>query len=387
MRQGDSTVVIGASAAGLAVARCLEAKGLSALVLEAKPQVAESWRRHYDRLHLHTSRDGSALPFEPMPANFPKYPGRLQVVDYLERYASTLKQPPMFNQTVRSVRQDGGAWVTTTDDRMFASNNVVIATGHTREPVVPSWAGMDRYSGRVLHSSEYRNGWPFAHHKVLVVGFGNSAAEIAMDLAEHAAKPTLSVRGAVNVIPREVLGIPVQSLGLMQRLFPPRIADLINAPVIRMTVGDITKHGLAKLPYGPATQVRELSQIPVLDAGTMKLIRKGAIAVRPGIAAFTDDGVVFADGKREGFDAVVLGTGFRAAVGEFLHSADAALDAHGEPLVSGNATALPGLYFCGFTVTLGGTLKRIGVAARAIAQVIADETAMLNRSETIRPTT
>jgi cation diffusion facilitator CzcD-associated flavoprotein CzcO len=238
---------------------------------------------------------------------------------------------------------------------------------------------MERYGGRVLHSSEYRNGWPFAHHRILVVGFGNSAAEIATDLAEHGAQPTLSVRGAVNVIPRDVLGIPVQSLGLMQRLFPPRVADLINAPVIRLTIGDITKHGLRKLPYGPATQVRELGQIPVLDAGTMKLIRKGAITVRPGIAAFTDDGVVFSDGKREAFDAVVLGTGYRAAVGEFLLGADAVLDEHGEPRVSGSATALPGLYFCGFTVTLGGTLKRIGIEARAISRLIADETAMLNR--------
>ena len=275
MRRGDSTVVVGASAAGLAVARCLQEKGLSALVLEQKPQVAEAWRRHYDRLHLHTSRDGSALPYRAMPSTLPTYPSRLQVIDYLEHYAAGLKEPPLFNQTVKTVRHERGVWVTATEDRIFASNNVVIATGNTRKPVVPTWPGMERYTGRVTHTADYRNGYALANHRVLVVGFGNSAAEIAVDLAENGAQPTLSVRGAVNVIPRDVLGIPVQSLGLVQRLFPPRVADLINAPVVRLAVGDITKHGLRKLPFGPATQVRELGQIPVIDAGAMKLIRRG----------------------------------------------------------------------------------------------------------------
>jgi indole-3-pyruvate monooxygenase len=378
MRRGDSTVVIGASAAGLAVARCLQERGLGALVLEQKPQVGEAWRRHYDRLHLHTPRDGSALPYRAMPSSFPTYPSRLQVIDYLEHYAAGLKTPPLFNQAVKAVRQEHGVWVTVTDDRVFASNNVVIATGCARKPVVPSWPGQERYTGRLIHSADYRNGYGFANHRVLVVGFGNSAAEIAVDLAENGAHPTLSVRGAVNVIPRDVLGIPVQSLGLMQRLFPPRVADMINAPVVRLAIGDITRHGLRKLPYGPATQVRERGQIPVIDAGTMKLIRKGVIAVRPGIAAFTDTGVVFVDGVREAFDTMILGTGYRPAVDEFLKGADAAVDSHGMPTVSGGATALPGLYFCGFKVTLGGTLKQIGIEARAIASLIDAETATLS---------
>lgn len=378
MRRGDSTVVVGASAAGLAVARCLQEKGLSALVLEQKPQVAEAWRRHYDRLHLHTPRDGSGLPYRAMPSTYPTYPSRLQVIDYLEHYAAGLTEPPLFNQVVKSVSHERGFWTTVTDDRVFASNNVVIATGYTRKPVMPTWPGMDRYTGRVIHTSDYRNGYALANHRVLVVGFGNSAAEIAVDLVENGAQPTLSVRGAVNVIPRDILGIPVQSLGLMQRLFPSRVADLVNAPMVRLTVGDITRHGLRKLPYGPATQVRELGQIPVIDVGTMKLIRKGAIAVRPGIAAFTEDGVVFADGTREPFDTVILGTGYRPEVADFLKGADAAIDDHGSPTVSGGTTALPGLYFCGFKVTLGGTLKQIGVEARAIAALIETETARLS---------
>lgn len=379
MRQGDSTVVVGASAAGLAVARCLEQKGLSALVVEQNPQVGEAWRRHYDRLHLHTPRDGSALPYEPMPAAFPTYPSRLQFIDYLERYAAKLKTPPLFSAPVLSIAPAAdGLWQTKTANQTFVSNNVVVATGHTRVPVVPTWPGLYRFGGPVTHSSEYRNGYPYAHQSVLVIGFGNSGAEIAVDLHEHGARPTLAVRSAVNIIPRDILGIPSQSLGLIQRLFPPRIADLINAPVIAATIGNIRKHGFRKHPYGPTTQIKVHKQIPVLDVGTMKLVRRKAITVRPGVTAFTEVGAIFADGTHGAFDAVILATGYRPGLEGLLGGVPGVLDAHGEPLVSGAATTAPGLYFCGFTVTVGGTLKQIGVESQAIATLIADETATLN---------
>lgn len=378
MQQGDSTVVIGASAAGLSVARCLEERGLSALILEQNPQVAEAWRRHYDRLHLHTTRDGSALPYEPMSPNFPTYPSRLQFIDYLEQYAAKLRTRPRFNETVIAVEPaEGGLWQTRTATQSFVSNNVVVATGHTRVPFRPTWPGLQRFGGPVLHSSEYRNGYPYAHQSVLVVGFGNSGAEIAIDLHEHGASPTLAVRGAVNVIPRDVLGIPTQSLGIVQRIFSPAVADVINEPVIRLAIGDIRRHGFQKLPYGPTTQIKVHKSIPVLDIGTMRLVRRGAIKVRPGVTAFTEIGAIFADGTHGAFDAVILATGYRSGLEALLSGTPGVLDDHGEPLVSGGTTVAPGLYFCGFIVTVGGTLKQIGVEAPVIATLIAAEAAAM----------
>jgi cation diffusion facilitator CzcD-associated flavoprotein CzcO len=377
MRQGDSTVIVGASAAGLAVARCLEEKGLSAVVLEQDTQVAAAWRRHYDRLHLHTTRDASALPYEPMPASFPRYPGRIQVIDYLERYAARLKTQPRFNETVTAIEPaENGLWQTRTPGQTFVSNNVVVATGHTKVPFRPTFPGLEWFGGPVIHSSTYRTGKPYEHQSVLVIGFGNSAAEIAIDLHEHGASPTLAVRGAVNVIPRDILGIPTQSLGLVQRMFSPAIADIINAPVIRATIGDIRKHGFEKLPYGPTTQIKVHHSIPVLDIGTMALIRRGAIKVRPGVSAFTAIGAVFADGTHGAFDAVILATGYRSGL-EAMVAVPGVLDEHGEPVISGGPTVAAGLYFCGYTVTVGGTLKQIGVESRAIAELIAAEAAAM----------
>ena len=365
------TVIIGASAAGLAVARCLEEAGQTPILLEAETQVGTMWRNAYHRLHLHTPRGRSGLPHLPMPANYPRYPSRQQVVDYLDAYVAALKTPPRFGVRATNIARDGERWQVETADDSLAADNVVIATGNTRVPSRPTWPGMDTYAGRLLHSVDYRTGADFRGQSVLVVGFGNSACEIAVDLSEQGARPTLAVRGPVNVIPRELLGIPIVQFGLIQRLTSPRISDAITVPILRAAVGDITRLGLRQLPYGPAVQVVEHQHIPLIDFGTIALIREGKIGVRPGIARFTGTGVEFTDGSITDYDAVILATGYRAALAELLADVPGVLNADGAPLVSGAATAAPGLFFCGFTVMPSGTLRQIGLDARGIAALIA----------------
>lgn len=245
------TVIIGASAAGLAVARCLEEAGDRPILIEAEAQVGTMWRNAYRRLHLHTPRGRSGLPHLPMPASYPRYPSRQQVVDYLEAYAAALKTPPRFGVRATAVRRDGARWQVETPVEDFGADMVVIATGNTRVPDRPTWPGMDQYGGRLLHSADYRSGADFAGQRVLVVGFGNSAAEIAIDLCEHGAQPTLSVRGPVNVLPRDLFGIPIVSFGLIQKLFGPRVADRVTAPIIRLALGDIRRLGFVRPAYGP----------------------------------------------------------------------------------------------------------------------------------------
>lgn len=365
------TLVVGGSAAGLAVARCLEERGRDVVILEREADVGTTWRHAYERLHLHTPRARSGLPFLNMPAAYPRYPSRQQVVDYLDLYASRLKHPPRFGENVSSVRRDGGHWVVATPATTYAAANVVIATGNSRVPFSAAIAGAERFAGTLLHSSAYHSGRDFAGQRVLVVGFGNSAAEIAIDLDEQGAVPTIAVRGAVNVIPREILGIPVASLGLVQKLFSAEIADRINEPLCRAIVGDIEQAGLRKLPYGPAVQIRDHHQIPVIDIGTMALIRAGRITVRPGVDHLTERGAIFADGSSDAFDAVILATGYRARVTDLLGDSPHLLDAGGTPTTSGEPTAAPGLYFCGFRIVAGGTLHEIASEARRIAELIA----------------
>jgi len=366
------TVVIGASAAGLASAACLQQAGASVEVLEAADVVGTAWRHHYDRLHLHTPKSGSALPGLPMPRDWPRYPSRDQVVTYLEHYRAHHGLRPHFGQEVTSLRRVDGRWVATTADTAWRCRHVVVATGATRRPVRPTWPGMQSYAGEVLHSSQYCNGDPWRGRPVLVVGFGNSACEQAIDLVECGAQPHLSVRSAVNVIPRDVLGVvPVLQLGIVMRRVPTQVADALAWPLVRLTVGDIGKLGLTKLPYGPNTQIARDRHIPLLDIGTVDHIRAGRIVVHGAIARFTDTGVVFTDGSALDVDAVVLATGYEPALGDFLDEWRSVCDASGRPRVSGAPTALPGLYFCGQFVSPAGMLREIGIEARRIARHVA----------------
>ena len=186
-RTSVETVIVGASAAGLSTATCLASAGRSYRLLESTPHVGAAWRGHYDRLHLHTSRRLSALPGYPLPKEYPTYAARDQVVSYLENYAARLPTPPQFSERVTKIRRQGGDWITTSSVGTYRSQNVVIATGNARVPNVPRWPDQDLFTGSVQHSSQYKNGKHLVGKRVLVIGFGNSGGEIAIDLTEHGA--------------------------------------------------------------------------------------------------------------------------------------------------------------------------------------------------------
>ena len=132
---------------------------------------------------------------------------------------------------------------------------------------------------------------------------------------------------------------------------------------------------MRKDPGGPFTQIRRRARIPLIDVGTIDLIREGHIEVRPGVEQFAGREVVFTDGTRQRYDAVVLATGYRPAVDAFLEQASLVTDEHGNPRRSGREAAVPGLYFCGFHVSPVGMLREIAMEAKQIARDIAQDTA------------
>ena len=245
-------IVVGAGPAGLAVGACLRQAGVPCLILEQAGSVGATWHRHYDRLHLHTPKSFSALPYLPFPRDYPRYPSRLQVISYLEAYAHHFQLEPKLGQRVVAARAVEGGWEVQTQDACYQAATLVIATGYAREPYLPVWPGQADFRGERLHSSEYRNGEPFKNRKVLVVGFGNSGGEIAIDLWEHGAHPSMAVRGPVNVIPREVAGVPNLAISIAQGKLPPHVADALNAPILRVTIGDLTPYGLRRSQPRPA---------------------------------------------------------------------------------------------------------------------------------------
>jgi indole-3-pyruvate monooxygenase len=368
-----SAIIIGAGPAGLAVGACLTRARISFTILERERAVGASWRGHYDRLHLHTNKGTSALPFIPFPRDYPRYPSRDQVVAYLESYAKAFHLEPRFGQEVIAAGRRGDRWEVETRDGAYVARHLVVATGLNRDPITPRWEGQDAYRGRILHSRDYRNGAEFRGARVLVVGIGNSGGEIALDLHEYGALPTIAVRGPVNVLPREILGVPIVAAGRLSGLLPPRVADRINAPLLRLVLGDLQPLGLSRPPYGPLTQIATTGRTPLIDVGTIGAIKSGTIAIRPGIDRFVEDGVVFTDGRQEPFDAVVLATGYRTGLASFL-KIGGALDEQGSP--RSVTRALPnGLHLCGFTTTAKGVLNQIAKDAPRIAGRIASQPA------------
>lgn len=365
--EATEAIVIGAGPAGLACAAMMKQAGLAPLVLERASAVGAVWRRHYDRLQLHTDKGHSGLPGLAMPREYPKFPSRKQVVQYLEAYARYFAITPRLNTTAKRIACADGGWRVETNSEALTAPAVVVATGMVGSPVRPSWPGGDGFPGPMIHSSEYRNPKPYAGKRVLVVGFGNSGGEIALDLAEKQLPVTLSVRSPVRIVPREILGLPILSWAIVLQHLPTRVADALSAPLVWLTVGSPERLGLRTSDKGPLTMVEEDGRIPLLDVGTVDAIRAGRIEVRPGIERFEGETAVFVDGTRAPFDAVILATGFRPDLRPLLPNVEGVLDAAGLPRVSGRATSQPGLYFCSFRVSPTGQLREIGIEAKRIA--------------------
>ena len=371
MVKSCDAIIIGAGPAGLATAAALRSKGLSAAILEKSDAVGAVWRRHYDRLHLHTDRARSALPGLPIPKAYGRYPARARVVEYLEAYTAKFGLEPVFDAPVWAVRREGRVWRAEAGENSRTAPIIVVATGWADYPHSPTWPGMEEFSGAVLHSSRYRNPAPFAGKSVLVVGYGNSGAEIALDLAEAGVDVVLSVRSPVNIVPRELFGVPILAFPAAEQWLPPRAADALNAPLIRFVIGSIEKLGLKRSPKGPLQSIAEDGRVPLIEVGTLEAIRDGRIKLRGDIASFARESVAFRQSPAERFDAIILATGFRPDLRALLPEAQGVLSATGAPLVSGRATAEPGLFFCGAIPSALGQLRQIGFEATRIADAAA----------------
>ncbi|KAG7653056.1 FAD/NAD(P)-binding domain superfamily [Arabidopsis suecica] len=331
----NGPVIVGAGPSGLAVAAGLKREGVPFIILERANCIASLWQnRTYDRLKLHLPKQFCQLPNYPFPDEFPEYPTKFQFIQYLESYASNFDINPKFNETVQSAKYDEtfGLWRVKTISKMgqlgscefeYICRWIVVATGENAEKVVPDFEGLEDFGGDVLHAGDYKSGGRYQGKKVLVVGCGNSGMEVSLDLYNHGANPSMVVRSAVHVLPREIFGKSTFELGVtMMKYMPVWLADKTILFLARMILGNTDKYGLKRPKIGPLELKNKEGKTPVLDIGALPKIRSGKIKIVPGIIKFGEGKVELVDGRVLEIDSVILATGYRSNVPSWLKDND-----------------------------------------------------------------
>jgi putative flavoprotein involved in K+ transport len=362
----EDIVVVGGGAAGLSTAAALKRRGLAPIVLDKDQRIGGTWARRYERLSLHTIRRFSGLAHRPLPRHYPKYVPKNLYAQYLEGYADSFGLDVRLNMPVRTIRPTGPLWEIESNGTVLSVRVAIVATGHYNDPIMPGWPGAEDFGGRLLHSHEYRSGREFEGRRALVIGIGNSGAEIATDLVEQGASfVAISVRTPPPIVPRDLFGfLPVQLFGIaFVPMRAPRFFDRVGAVLRRIGTGDLSPYGLGKAAWGPFTARRPA----VIDVGFLTELKRRRITVRPNVTRLTERGVAFADGSEEEFDVVVAATGYTTGLAEIL-AVPGAVGADGQPAFrSGRPTPYPGLYFIGFDETVRGHLFEANRESKRLA--------------------
>ncbi len=351
----------------------LRRRGIDPLVVDRSDKVGASWHGHYDRLHLHTARWLSNLPGLRMPRSYGRYVAREHVVEYLERYAAHHRVRLSLTTEVRRIDRLGTAWRVVTSTGPIDTAYVVVATGHNHTPVLPDWPGRDGFTGELVHASRYRNAAPYASRDVLVIGAGNTGAEIAVDLVEGGARRVrLAVRTPPNIVRRQVAGLPSQAISVLVRHLPTRVVDRMIATVARLSVPDLSARGLPRPADGAYTCIVRDDRVPILDVGLIDAVHAGRVEVVGAVEGFDGADVLLAGGDRITPDAVVVAAGYQRGLAPLVGHLGV-LRPDGRPRVHGGVTdaRAPDLWFTGYTNPISGMLRELALDARRIARAMA----------------
>ncbi|MGP4014623.1 flavin-containing monooxygenase [Saccharopolyspora sp. 5N708] len=384
--------VIGAGFSGLAVARALRSRNVPFACFDRGVDLGGVWcftggseserSPAYRSLHLNTSGAVTSFSGFPMPASYPPYPRHDEVAAYLRDFADHhgLTRHIECRTEVTAIRAEpDGTWRVTARDRTGGENHrrfshVVVASGYQWEPRLPDPAitGSDSFNGEIIHSADYVDPAPYSGKRVLVLGFGNSACDIAVELSRVAEKTTLACRRGAHVVPKQLMGIPIDEIAASRwwSWLPFPLQRKLIEVLLRIIRGPITSYGI------PEPDHRVLEAPVTISDELLSRIRHGAVAVKPMIDHFGSARVHFADGTADAVDAVIFCTGYRVSFpfvppdSVFSRSGQVALYQRVLP------PHHPGLYFAGLIRPVGAITYLVEQQAEWIAELIAGEAAV-----------
>jgi hypothetical protein len=377
METAGKACIIGAGSSGIASCQVLRTREIDYDCFEAGSQVGGNWRYQNDNnmssayrsLHINTSRQLMQYAAYPMPADYPTYPGHAQIAQYFDDYVDHfgLRETITFGTTVESVepRSDGGFEVTIRSaggsKRTQQYGAVLVANGHHWNPRWPSYPG--EFSGRQLHSHQYKVPEKFAGHRVLVLGIGNSACDIAVETSRISARTFLAMRRGAHVVPKYLFGMPTDHLTTSPLAHGPLWMKRLGlATMLRLTRGRITAFGL------PAPDHRVLAAHPTISDDLLTRLGHGDITVKPNIDRLDGNTVHFSDGSSEEIDDIIYCTGYNITFpfldSRVASSADNKISLYHRVV----SPEYPGLFFVSLVQPLGATMP----IAEAQSEWIAD---------------
>lgn len=308
--------VVGAGPAGLAMARALKNAGLAFEVFEKNPGVGGIWDGDfpgspmYDSAHFISSRDAPMSSFRghPLPRTAAVYPSRSDVLTYLRGFAEAEDLPPhiRLSTAVEKARPGEGYWEVTAGGTTRRYSALICASGTLWDPVIPELAGAGQFGGRVRHSVTYRAADELRGKRVLIVGAGNSAVDIACDAARTARSVSLSMRRGYWFVPKFVAGEPFDTFIRRPDAFPQWASPPDAAALLRLLVGPPEAYGLPTPDHAP------FASHPIMNSEVLHHIGHGRITPRGEVSRLDADGAVYADGAAEAVDEIILATGYRA---------------------------------------------------------------------------
>jgi putative flavoprotein involved in K+ transport len=307
-------LIIGGGQFGLSMGQALTEAGLSFLILEREKSIGARWRRHYDSLELFTPRRYSALPNLPMQGDQEGYPTKDEYADYLETYAVCFKLPIVLGAKVKSLTKADGLFRVKAGRKIYTARQVVLAVGYQRPRALETDGSIPS-----LHSSDYKNPSQVKGKRVLIVGGGNSGAQIAVELSKSH-EVSVSLKDKLRTIERTYLGKSFYYWG-----------ELLRAHKIPSDsfIGRVIKS----------------DKDFVVGSEFAKLLKKGAIRKKPALLRIRHGRAVFSNGASDLYDMVIFATGFS---GDYSFVAiDGALGKEGEILHTKGVSPVEGLYVTG----------------------------------------
>jgi len=371
-RGGPDAVVIGAGPAGLAVARQLDHQhGIKALVLDRAAAPAISWRTRYDNFRLNTTGFLSHLPGQRIPLTAGRWPTKEDMVRYFDRYVQRQHIAISLGCEVHRVDRVDGAWRLDTSSGEIRTPSVVLATGNYSAPTIPPWPGKGRFNGEIVHSGDFTNAWPYRGRDVLVVGAGNSAADIAVQLANDGARRIwLAVRTPPHLVRRAMGPFPSDIFLELSSRVPARMIDPLIARLNRLMWGDLSAYGFQRPTLGLKATVEKRGRIPTLADELIDVVRMGRVEVVGAVKAVGSDGVILADNTTAAPQVIIAATGFGTDLDRLVGHLGV-LDEHGNPHGGFASHVGDGMFAIGYGIPPNGPLRAIRMRATPLAREIA----------------